>query len=175
MGLLFYAALHQSQSKSPLQSGAAHRFVGRGRALTAMPFGRKEPVGDAMGFPERAQMLKGALWQRHVTIAIAFAGANVQQHPPGINVRNLQVQPFTQTQSAGINGDQRHLVVQNGDAAEDGANFLGREDDGQFELRLSARQLQFRRPNPPQGFLPKQFDGANRLGGSLARDLLDAF
>ncbi len=128
-----------------------------------------------MSFPERAQMLQIAFWQGHVTIAIAFARANVQQHAPGIDVAHLQVQSFTQTQSAAVNGDQCSFVVQNGDAAEDGANFLGREDDGQFELRLRAGQLQLRRPNPPQGFLPKQFDGAKSLRGSLAGDLLDAF
>ena len=53
------------------------------------------------------------------------------------------------------------------------ANLLGGEDDRQFESGLSADQFQFRGPNPPQGFLPKQFDRAKGLGGSLARDFLD--
>src|SRR5439155_13155926 len=40
VGILFDSAFFQGQSKSPLQSAAAHRFVGRGRALSTMSFGR---------------------------------------------------------------------------------------------------------------------------------------
>jgi len=174
MSIFFDAALLQGQAKSPLQSRAAHRFVGRGRALAIMPFGRKEPDGVAVGFPERAQMLQGALGQGYVTVAIAFTGAEVQEHPPGINVGHLQVQTFTQTQSAGVKSDQGDPLVQGGDAGKDEANLLSGEDDRQFESGLSADQFQFRRPNSPQGFLPKKFDGAKGLGGGLAGDFLDA-
>jgi hypothetical protein len=98
----------------------------------------------------------------------------VQEHSSGINVGHLQVQTFTQTQSAGVEGGEGDPLVQGGDTAEDLANLLGGEDHGQFESRLSANQFQFRRPNPPQAFLPKEFDGAKGLGGSLAGDFLDA-
>jgi hypothetical protein len=54
------------------------------------------------------------------------------------------------------------------------ANLLSGEDDGQFEPRLSPNQFQFRRPNPPQTFLPKEFDRAQGLGGGLAGNFLDA-
>ena len=149
MGVLFDAAFLQGQSKRPLQGGAAHRFVGRGRALAIMSFGRKEPDGIAMSFPERAQMLQGARGQGHVTVAIAFAGADVQEHPPGIDVADLQMQPFTQTQAARIKSDERDSLVQGGGAGEDEADLLGGENDRQFEPGLSANQLQFRRPDPP--------------------------
>ena len=105
MGCLLDAALPQGQSKSPLERGAAHWMVGRGRALAAMSFGRKQPCGVLVSFPERAQMLQGALWQGHVTVAIAFAGVDVQKHAFAIDVGDLQVQPFTQTQSAGVKSD----------------------------------------------------------------------
>jgi len=39
---------------------------------------------------------------------------------------------------------------------------------------LSANQFQFGWPEPAQRFLPKEFDGAKGLGGSLAGDFLDA-
>jgi hypothetical protein len=127
-----------------------------------------------MGFPERAQMLQSAAWQGDVTVAIAFAGADVQEHPSGINVAHLQVQTFTQTQSAGVKSDEGDPLVQGGGAGENLANLSGGEDDGQFESGLSANQFQFRRPKPAQGFLPKKFDGAKGLGGGLAGDFLYA-
>jgi len=65
-------------------------------------------------------------------------------------------------------------LVQGGGAREDVANLLGREDHGQFESGLSANQFQFRRPDSPQAFLPKEFNRAKGLGGSLAGDFLDA-
>jgi len=119
-------------------------------------------------------MFQGAPGQGHVPVPIAFACADVQEHPSGVNVGHLQVQPFTQAQSAGVKGEQGDPLIQGGDGAEDVANLLGGEDDRQFESGLSADQFQFRRPNPPQGFLPKEFDGAKSLGGSLAGDFLDA-
>src|SRR5437667_6630172 len=139
-----------------------------------MPFGWKEPHWVAMGFPERAQMLQGAGGQRDVTVAIAFTSADVNEHARRINVAHLQMQSFTQTQSAGVKGDQGDPLVQGGGTGEDLANLLGGEDDGQFELGLSANQLEFRRPDSPQAFFPKEFDRAQGLGGSLAGDFLDA-
>lgn len=174
MGVLFDSTLLQGQPKSPLESRAAHRFVGRGRTLAIMPFGRKKPDGVAMGFPECAQMFQGACWQRHVTVAIAFAGADVDEHPAGINVAHLQMQPLAQTQTAGIKRDQGDPLVQGGGAGEDVADLLGGEDDGQFEAGLGANQFQFRRPGSAQALLPKEFNRAQGLGGGLAGDFLDA-
>ena len=174
MGILFDSTLLQGQSKSPLERAAAHRFVGRGGTLAMMAFGRKEPDGIAMSFPEGAQMFEGACWQGDITVAIAFAGADVQEHPSGINVGDPQVQSFTQTKPAGVKSDQGDPLVQGGGAGEDLADLLGGEDDGQFETRLSPNQFQFRRPNPTQAFLPEKFDRAKGLGGSLAGHFLDA-
>ena len=98
----------------------------------------------------------------------------MQEHPSGINVGHLQVQTFTQTQSTGVKSDEGDPLVQGGGAGKDEANLLGGEDDRQFESGLSAHQFQFRRPNPPQGLLPKKFDRAKGLGGGLAGDFLDA-
>jgi len=174
MGLLFDATLLQSQSKGPLQSGAAHWFVGRGGTLATMSFSRKEPDGVAMSFPERAQMFQGAFGQGHVAVAIAFAGPDVEEHPSAINVAHLQVQTFAQTQSAGVKSDQGNALVEGGSAGKDEANLLGGEDNGEFETGLSANQFQFRWPDSPEAFLPEELDGAKSLGGGLAGDFLDA-
>jgi len=139
-----------------------------------MSSGWKEPDRIVMGFPEGAQMLQRARGQRHITVAIALAGADIQEHPAGIHVAYLQVQSLTQTQTARVESDQGDPMVQRGDAAQDLAHLLGREDDRQLESGLGPDQVQFCRPGSPERFLPKQFDGAQGLGGSLAGDLLDA-
>jgi hypothetical protein len=48
----------------------------------------------AMGFPLLAQQVQSALGQRHVTVAIAFAAPDVEQHALGVDVAHLQAQAF---------------------------------------------------------------------------------
>ena len=57
--------------------------------------------------------------------------------------------------------------------AENVANFRSGEDDGQFKLGVGSDQLQFVRPRALEGFLPKDLEGADELGGGLTGDLLD--
>ncbi len=169
---LFHAAGLEGEAKGPLQRGARHRFGGRGRALAAAAFGRKEQSGMTMSLPELAQELERALGHRNVTIPIALAGADVQQHPLGIDIADLQAQSFPQAQAAGINGAQAHPMIQRADAGEDGAHFAGGKHDRQFELRIGAGQLQFVGPGAVEGLFPEQFEGADGLGAGLAGDLL---
>ena len=53
-----------------------------------------------MGFPEVPQQRQGALGQRHVTIPVALAGADMEEHALRIDVPHLQAQPFAQSQAA---------------------------------------------------------------------------
>jgi hypothetical protein len=62
-------------------------------------------------------------------------------------------------------------MVQGGDPGENLAHFAGREDDRQFELRVSAGELQLGGPDALEGFLPEELDGAQGLGGSLAGEV----
>lgn len=168
----FHAAGPERQPKGPLQRGARHRLGGGGRALAAVTFGREEQRGMAMRFPLLPQKLKGALRQRNVAVPIALAGADMQEHPLGINVTDRQAQAFPQAQAAGINGAQTHPMIQRGDAGEDGAHFAGGKHDRQFELRIGANQFQFVRPGALKRFFPEQFDRANGLRAGLAGDFL---
>ena len=168
MGGFFDAAGAQGQTEAALQGGAAHRFGGGGRAQAAVAFGGEEPAGMAVGAPELAQPLEGALRQGHEAVPIAFAGADVEEHPLGIDVTDFQPEGFAQTQTAGVNRGQGHPMVQGGDPGDNLAHFAGREDDGQFELRRSAGELQLGGPDALEGFLPEELDGAQGLRGSLA-------
>lgn len=126
----------------------------------------------AVGFPLLAQQPQRALGQRDVTIPVALAGADVQEHPFGINVADGQREPFAQPQSAGINEDQTDAMIQRGDFGQNAAHFGGRKHDGQFELGIGAGQLEFVGPDTFEGLLPEELEGTDDLGGSLAGDFL---
>ena len=59
-------------------------------------------------------------------------------------------------------------MIQGHDPGENRADFHGREDDRQFELRRGPGKLQLRGPGALEGFLPEEFDRAQRLRGTLA-------
>ncbi len=65
-------------------------------------------------------------------------------------------------------------MIQRGGAGEDLADLRRRENHGQFELGLSPNQFHFGRPDPPQAFLPKDFDRTEGLSRGLAGDFLFA-
>lgn len=173
MGVFFDAAGLEGQTEGALECGAAHRFGGGGSALAVVAFGREEQRGMAMGLPELAQQFERALRQGDVAIAIAFGAANVQEHPFGIDVADLQAQAFSQAQAAGVKGGQTDPMIQGGHRRENFANFDGGEDDRQFELRIGADQLDFGGPDLLEGFFPEEFDRAESLRGSLAGDFFD--
>lgn len=174
VGVLFDAAGFERQAEGALQGGALDRFGGHGRAASGMTFAREQERGMAMGFPLFAQEQQRAMRQRHVTVAIAFAGADVQEHALGIHVADLKVQAFAQTQAAGINGGEANAMIPGGHARQDAADFGGGEHDGQSELVVGADQLDFRGPGAAESFFPEEFDGAQRLGAGLAGDFLIA-
>ena len=99
-----------------------------------------------MGFPLLAQVAEGLFGQGHVTIPLAFAGADVQEQALGINVANLQAQAFAQAQAAGINRDQGHAMIEGRNLLEDQPYFLGGQDDGQLKTRIGTDQLDFGGP-----------------------------
>ncbi len=174
VGGLLEAAGLESQTKSPLQSGAAHRRGGGGGAVaSSSAFGRKQEHGMAMGFPLLAQQFQGALGQRHVTVTIAFAAADVEEHALGVNVAHLETETFTQTQAAGVDGRQANAVIEFLDFGQEAADFGGGEDHGQLELRIGADQFQFVGPRALEGFLPEELESADELRGGLASDFLD--
>jgi hypothetical protein len=169
---LFHAAGIEGEAEGALQRGAAHRFEGGAGPLTAMAFGGKEPRGMAVGFPLLAQQPERAFGQRDITVLIALASADVQEHAFGINVADLKAQPLAQAQAAGVNEDQTDPMIQRGHLRQDAAHFGSREDHRQFELGIGAGQLEFERPDAFEGFFPEDLEGADGLGAGLAGDFL---
>ncbi len=171
MSRLGDAAGFEGQAESPLERGAAHRFGGGAGAQAAVAFGWKEQAGVAMTFPLLAQEQQCALGQGHVTVLVAFAAADVQQHALGIDIRNLQAQAFAQAQAAGVNRAQADAMVQRGNLGQDAAHFGGREHDREFELGIGASQFQFVWPGTAEGLFPEQLESADGLGAGLTGDL----
>ena len=95
----------EGQAEGALDGGVAYRFGRRARALAAVTFGGKEEDRIAVGFPLLAQEQQGALGQWDVAIPIAFAASDVEKHPFGIDVTDLEIQTFAQAQPTGVDGD----------------------------------------------------------------------
>jgi hypothetical protein len=169
--LLFDAAGLEGKAESALQRGTAHRFGGGAGAQPTVPLGGKEQCGMAMRFPLLAQEQQGAFGQRDIAVLVTLAAADVNEHPFGINVADLQAQPFAQAQAAGVNGDQADAMVQGGDGCQNAAHLGAGEHDREFELGIGAGQFQFVWPGALEGFFPEQFDGADGLGAGLPGDL----
>ena len=172
VGVLFDAAGNEGQAKGALERGMAHGFRGGGGALSAVAFGRKDQFGVAMSFPLLAQERQRAFGQGDVAISIAFALADVQKHALGVDVWDLEAQPFTQAQAAGVNEDEADAMIQCGDQGEDASHFDGREDDGELVLEIGADQLEFKRPDAFERLFPEELEGANDLGAGLAGEFL---
>jgi hypothetical protein len=135
-------------------------------------FGREEQPGMAMRFPKLAQELQGAFRQRDVAVIVAFAAADVQEHPFGIDVADLQAQTLAQAQAARVEGDEGDAMIQGRDRRQDPTHLGGREDDREFDLGVGADQFDLAGPDAMKGFFPEHLDRAQRLGAGLAGDLL---
>jgi len=172
VGVLGDGAGLEGKTEGPLEGGAGRRLGGGAGSPSTVSFGGKEQDRMAVGFPLLAQVQQGALGQRDVAILIAFAGADVQEHPLRIDIADLQAQAFAQAQAAGVNGDETDAMIQGGNSAEDAAHFGAGEHDGQFELGIGPSQFQFVGPGAVEGLFPKELDGADGLSAGLAGDLL---
>jgi len=168
MGAFLDAAGLEAEAEGTLEGGAAHGLGGGGRPLAAVALGGEQEPGMLVGSPELAQPEQGALGQRHVTVPIALAGADVQEGAFAVDITDLQAQALAQAQAAGVDRGQSDPMVEGFDAAQDLTDLGGGEDDGEFELGSGASELEFGGPGTLEGFLPEELDGAEGLGGGLA-------
>jgi hypothetical protein len=119
--------------------------------------------------------VKGTFRQWNVTVSIAFATTDVEEHTFGVNVPDLEAQTFPQAQAAGVDGGQADPVIQCRDLSQDPADLASGENDRELKLRLGPNQTQFGGPNTIEALFPEEFEGANDLGAGLASDLLLGF
>src|SRR6185436_13186422 len=81
--------------------------------------------------PVFAQYLEQQRWERHITILLAFALANTDDHPLRIDVGSAQAKRFAQTKSGRIDRRQQDAVTRTFDRAEKLDSLLGRQHHGQ--------------------------------------------
>ena len=162
------AAGTQSQAEATLERAAAHRLGGGGRALAAVTFGWEEEAGMAMALPACTEQQEGALREGDVTVTVALAATDVQEHALRVNVADLQVQALAQAQATGIDGDQGDAVVQRRHRGEDATDLRGGQDDGELELRGGPDELDLGGPGSVERLLPEVLDGTDGLGGTGA-------
>lgn len=77
----------------------AHRSIRRRCQFMISTFGRKNPSGIAMRRPVLTQKDESRLWQGNESIFGTFATVDVNQHPLGVDIGNLEMQSFLQPES----------------------------------------------------------------------------
>lgn len=166
------AAGFESDAEGALQGIPAHRFSGSRSAFASATFGRKEECGMTMTLPLLTQQKEGAFGQRDITVLVAFALADVEEHSFGINVADLQAQTFSQSQTTGINGGETNAMIERSYQGDDAPDFRSGKNNRKFELGIGTDQFDFMWPDAFECFLPEDFGGANELRAGLPGELL---
>jgi len=144
------AAGLEGEAEGALQGRRAHRFGGRGGALTARALGGEQEPRMPVASPALAQQQEGALRQGDIAVAIALASADMDQQALSVDVVHLQVEGLAQAQPTGVDRAQRDAMVQGRHRRQDLAHLRAGEDDRQFELRGGPDQLEFGGPESLQ-------------------------
>ena len=84
-----------------------------------------------MHLPEAAQQLQRDVRQRHQAIPVAFGVADVHAPAWGVDIANLQAQPFAEAQSQTIEREEKDPVADDVGGVEDAPAFLDGDDVGQ--------------------------------------------
>ena len=168
VGGLLDAGGYPGEAEGALKGGATHRQGGGGRPLAVVAFGGEEETGMAMGFPGLPEQEQGALGQWDVAVPVAFGGADVEEHAPGVDVADFQVEGLAEPEAAGVDGGEGDAVIEGGNGGENLAHLGGGEDDGELELGGGTDQFDFGGPGAAEALLPKEFEGADGLGGTGA-------
>ena len=158
-GLADFAGV-QSQTEGALEGGAVDGFGGGGRPVPALPLAWEKQGGMVVGLPELTEPFQSALRKGNVAVPIAFTSPDMEEHALGVDVLDFHPEALTQTQAAGVDGDQTDPMIQGADLRERVPHFLGREDDWELELGIGPDQFQLNGPGAVEGFLPEELDGA---------------
>jgi len=127
----------------------------------------KKPDWIAMSNPILAQQIQDGFGQGHITVFPPFSMADVQQEAIAVDVGDLQVQSFLQTQPTGIDGAQADPIMHPADTSQNTAYFAYTEHDRQFLLPGRAHKIEGL-PFPTQGVLEEKLDPAQVDGAGTA-------
>lgn len=123
-----------------LDGGQAHRPRGGGRLLVIASFTREQPLGMAMGCPVGAEHLKRLVGEGDQAVLVALAAADVDQHPAGVDVGDLQMEGFLQAEPERIDGPEKALQGGLVDRADELIDLGDGQDRGPFPAGRCGRR-----------------------------------
>ena len=133
--------------------------------------GRGTPRAGALELPVRSQQLQGPFGQGHLAVFAPFASSDPDQHPLRVDVRDLQLRPFRQAQSTGLDHPQTHPGFRVGDHGQQGADLLRTPHERQFLALAGANERQDR-PRSLERHLVEEFDPVEMDAERALCDLL---
>ena len=95
------------------------------------PRGREQPDRVAMRDPILAEHGQGPRRQRHVAVLGALATMDMDDHPRAVDVADLQIQTFLETQPQRVDGPEEGLVVWRAHGVDQAPHFGDAQDVGQ--------------------------------------------
>jgi hypothetical protein len=105
---------------------------GRGRALVVIaPGGGKEPGGVTVGFPIGTEQREGMGGHGDVPVLGALTAMDMDLEALAVNIRDLKVKGFMESEAQAIDGGEVDLVVQGCRRGEEPLNLLHTEDSGE--------------------------------------------
>src|SRR6266542_208673 len=158
--------------KGFLECALIHR-CGSASALKAIRItAGEEPERIAMAQPVRAQQREGLLWQWDRAVLIAFARANVQLHTGTINLGNLELDTFQQSQATAVDNAQTGTVVWEVDLSQELPNLLHAQHHGQLLWQVRADEVA-ERPGAHQRVGVEELDGIEGDVDGIGREVFD--
>lgn len=132
------AELVDDLDHAALYRAGVHRLVrGCGLAMVAS-FTGEEPDGIAVCDPMFAESLERPGSERYEAILVSLAPADVDEHPAGVEVADLEMQGFLQAEAERIAGPEEALQDRFADGGDQLIDFGDREDGGKFSLLADA-------------------------------------
>ena len=128
-------------AEGPLDAIAAHRLSGGRTLFLIPPGGGKEPGGVLVGLPVNPSTESGCLQAKGRS---GLWRPCLDGHEPvgavTVDVGNLKVESFMESESQAIDGGEVDLVVHGGGCPEETPDFLDTQDGGKTVFALSANE-----------------------------------
>lgn len=132
------ACLLHCPAKGTLDAALCHGLNCCSTSFAVSSQSREDEGFIAMGCPVLAQEIEGGIGQRDIAILGALSSVNVDHHSRAVDVADLQIQCFMETQSAGVDSGEIGVILEGSHPFEDVENLLLAQDGRKPMLNLCA-------------------------------------
>ena len=139
---LFQVQLFQHPSKGALNGGLVHGDFGLRTFFSASAQSGKDPGWITVSFPVISQQVKCRLGQWHISIFSTLAAMHMNAHAIFIDVVDLKIKGFLQSEATGIDSGKISFVLRRTDGFKDGLNFIEAQYGRQPLFAFCAYQFQ---------------------------------